>query len=457
MKRKGQRANLNIGMKYIILLVVIISIIITRPWEISSADCVQHATDTVSLASSGEQSRLLPIGQVVRNEYSELSETQTFDRHIERFMKKWDIKGASFALMKDDRLLYAKGYGYADEENKIFTDVKHIFRIASISKLITATGIMKLQEEGKLRLEDKVFGPEGILCDTLFQPIKDKRITAITVEHLLRHQAGFSTRYGDPMFCSLDIARKMEVDAPASLNTIIRFVLSRSLHFTPGTSTAYSNIGYGILCRIIEKVSKQDYETYIQENILRPAGCFDMHLAYNYYEQKYPNEVRYYDGTDEYMVLACDGSGKLVPRPYGGNNMEALSGAGAWVASAAELMRFLAAINKSANIPNILSPASIKQMTTPTKNGLPLGWMHVTAKGEWIRSGTLSGTSALMKQQSNGYSWVFITNTGSWKGPKFQQYIDKTIRTALASVKNWPEQDLFEFQRFDQRQFLVEK
>ena len=74
--------------------------------------------------------------------------------------------------MKNDRLIYSKGYGFADEEENVPMDVMHVFRIASISKLITAVAIMKLQEEGKLTLQDRVFGPEGILNDTIFSDIK---------------------------------------------------------------------------------------------------------------------------------------------------------------------------------------------------------------------------------------------------------------------------------------------
>ena len=106
---------------------------------------------------------------------------------------------------------------FADEEENVPMDVMHVFRIASISKLITAVAIMKLQEEGKLTLQDRVFGPEGILNDTIFSDIKDPRTTKITVENLLRHQGGFSIAYGDPMFCPVEIARKMQVPPPADL------------------------------------------------------------------------------------------------------------------------------------------------------------------------------------------------------------------------------------------------
>ena len=132
------------------------------------------------------------INHLLDNSQSELEEMKGFDRVVERFMQRWEITGASIAVMKNGRLLYSKGYGWADKERNVRTDVKHIFRIASLSKLITATGIMKLQEDGLLSLEDRVFGEQGILCDSAFREIRDRRIEKITVEHLLRHQGGYS-------------------------------------------------------------------------------------------------------------------------------------------------------------------------------------------------------------------------------------------------------------------------
>jgi len=448
-------------MKYIILIVVIISIVISKPWEISFAGKVLRQTDsTFLLTASGaglEKIGLLPASETFCNNFSELPETQKMDRIIERFMRKWEIRGASFALMKDDKLLYAKGYGYADFEQKIPTETRHIFRIASISKLITAVGIMKLAEDGRLHLDNPVFGPTGILNDSIFSSIRDPRVTQITVEHLLRHKAGFTTLYGDPMFCSVDIARKMNVPPPADLNTIIRFVLSRRLRYTPGTSTAYSNVGYGILSKVIEKVSGTSYENYIRENILYPAGCFDMHLGHDLYEDRYENEVRYYETASEELIPACDGSKRLVPKYYGGNHIEALSGAGAWVASPIELLRFLAVIDGDPQIKDILQAETIARMTAFSFDSLPIGWMHVSYNGDCSRTGTLSGTSALLKKQHNGYSWIFVTNTSSWKGSKFPSYINQMITQALSTVKQWPEKDLFDLQVFDQREYIVER
>ena len=447
-------------MKYFILILVIALIILLKPWELSLAGGlfnVQKDTTLVSSSKLPDSLLLLPTNQVITNEDSELEMTRKFDRLILNFMEKWELKGTSFALMKNDQLIYSKGYGFADQEANVPMDVLHVFRIASVSKLITAVGIMKLQEEGKLKLSDCVFGPQGLLSDSTFSNIRDKRSKEITVENLLRHQGGYSIAYGDPMFCPIDVAQKMNVAPPADLNTMIRFVLSRRLSYTPGESTAYSNIGYGILSKVIEKVSGQDYETYIRKHILLPSGCFDMHLGKNLYEDKLPNEVKYYEVSNAEQIFACDGSGKLVPRSNGGNNIEELYGAGGWVASPSELLRFLASIDNNPVIPDILNPESIDYMTQNVPHTLPIGWIETNDKGEWMRTGTLAGTSALMKRQPDGYSWVFLSNTSSWKGSRFHYEINTAINRAMATVAEWPNRDLFEMQSVNHEKLLVNR
>jgi CubicO group peptidase (beta-lactamase class C family) len=339
--------------------------------------------------------------------------------------------------------LFAKGYGFADIEKEIEVEPSHVFRVASVSKLITATAIMKLQEEGKLKLSDFVFGEHGILSDSIYSDIKDKRTRFITVEQLLRHSAGYSSKYGDPMFFPLDIAKKMDVEPPVKAETTIQFALSRRLHFTPGSRGGYSNLGYVMLEKVVEKASGKNYEDYVKSHILNPIGIFDMHLGKSLEKNRLANEVKYYEQSNAIKVTAFDGSGKTVYRSNGGNNLEALGGAGGWVASAAELMKFLLAIDGDDIHPDILSKASVDYMTEPQKNGFsPIGWKG-TRSNTWWRTGTLAGTSALLKHQVDGYSFVIITNSSTWRGSDFTQDLNILMRNVLRSVPNWPERDLF--------------
>ena len=394
-------------------------------------------------AAKTEQLRPVTINSLISNDLSELPQTRRLDRQVERFMKKWEINGATLAVMKDGRLVYCKGYGYADVERGVKADASHLYRLASVSKLITAVAVMKLYEEGKLALDDLVFGETGILNDTAYLHIRDRRLRRITVEDLLRHRAGFSTRAGDPMFDGDMIGSLLGIEPPYSTGDVVRYASKSRLRYAPGSGTMYSNLGYVVLSAVIEKRSGKPYEQYVREHVLYPAGCYDMHLAGNYYEERRDNEVRYYEpDTRKLFEDVCGGEG-LVPKSYGGNNVRLLGGAGGWIASAPEIVRFAAAIDGDPKVKDILSLPSIEYMTMSDEDTFPIGWMNSTEDGDWWRTGSMSGTSALLKHQHDGLTWFFVTNTSSWRGWRFTKMIQTTMRDMLAGVEGWPERDLF--------------
>ena len=379
------------------------------------------------------------------NSASDLPELAGLDRKMNAYLRRWQIKGASLAITRNDSLVYAKGYGWADEEKKVEMGPGHILRMASVSKLITATGIMVLQDKGLLSIKDTVFGPSGILRDSLFTSvIKDRNYDRITVEHLLRHQGGF---YRDPLFSSRDVMNQMRLDCPPCKEDFFRLVLSRRLRFAPGTWQKYSNFGYLLLSEIIEEVSGKPYEQFIREDVLAPAGCYDMHIAGNYYEDRRENEVRYYTHEgDGKFIEDYSGNGQMVERCYGGNNVPLLSGAGAWCGSPAEIARLVASIDGRPEVPDIISESSFKQMIEYfDKETFSLGWNDTTPEKGWSRTGTLSGTSALVKHFPDGECWILITNTSTYKGPGQARYTDALFKQcrSLYSGK-LPKRNLFE-------------
>lgn len=379
------------------------------------------------------------------NSASDLPELAGLDRKMNAYLRRWQIKGASLAITRNDSLVYAKGYGWADEEKKVEMGPGHILRMASVSKLITATGIMVLQDKGMLSIKDTVFGPSGILRDSLFTSvIKDRNYERITVEHLLRHQGGF---YRDPLFSSRDVMNQMRLDCPPCKEDFFSLVLGRRLRFAPGTWQKYSNFGYLLLSEIIEEVSGKPYEQFIREDVLAPAGCYDMHIAGNYYEDRRENEVRYYthEGNGKF-IEDYSGNGQMVERCYGGNNVPLLSGAGAWCGSPAEIARLVASIDGRPEVPDIISESSFKQMIEYfDKETFSLGWNDTTPEKGWSRTGTLSGTSALVKHFPDGECWILITNTSTYKGPGQARYTDALFKQcrSLYSGK-LPKRNLFE-------------
>lgn len=385
------------------------------------------------------------LNLTVTNDKSEIPELEGLDKKVRYYMRKWQFKGASLAITRNDSLVYAKGYGWADEEKETQMQPGHILRMASVSKLLTATGIMVLQDQGLLSIKDTVFGERGILSDTLYTKlIKDRNYSKITVEHLLRHQGGFSR---DPLFSSRDVKNQLQLDHAPTKEDFYRVVLNRRLRFAPGSWQSYSNFGYLLLSDIIEKVSGMPYEKFMQEQVLRPAGCYDMHIAGTYYKDKRDNEVRYYTHEgDGKFIEEYNGSGKIVERCYGGNNIPLLSGAGAWCGSPVEIARLVASIDGRPEVPDIISEESFKQMTeyldTET---FSLGWNDTNPAKGWSRSGTLSGTCALVKHFPDGECWILITNTSTWKGPGQARYTDALFKQCreLYSDK-LPARNLFE-------------
>lgn len=386
-----------------------------------------------------------PLNHLLDNYMFSYDETKRFDTSIRTFMRYWGIRGGSFALMRNDSLLYAKGYGYANTEDSTLCDVKNIFRVASVSKLLTAIAIMHLEETGQLSTQDFVFGEEGILNDTLFLNYRDKKIKKITVEHLLRHTSGFSNPHGDAAFNMELVAKFLDKPLPLTMDDMVLYASKNKLRAAPGGRFNYSNLGYIVLSKVIEKVSGMPYETYVKDSILFPIGCYDIHLANNYAEGFRENEVTYYEVKEAEPVPAFDGTDTLVMKSLGGNDVRGLYGAGGWVASPVELLKLVAAINKCPVKKDFLTQESIEFMTPYGKSSKPAGWASSSAKF-WLRTGSMSGTSALIKAERDGYTWVFISNSSSWNGPGLARQMNRAITQALRKVKKWPEADYFALQ-----------
>lgn len=365
------------------------------------------------------------------NDFSD-ADFGSFENKFSYYLKRWGIKGASLAVAKDGEIVYAKGFGYANIDDSTEVEPYNQFRIASVSKLVTATAIMKMVEEGKLSLDSKVFGVNGILNDSIYLNYRDKRCGMITVRHLLEHSGGWSPRYGDPMFMPWILARRMKKELPISNEDIISYILTRRLHFTPGKASVYSNLGFTILGKVIEKVSGQNYESYVKSQVLNPIGLFDMQIANNRKEKKAAYEVNYYELPDALKVPSFDGKSNAALKCDGGTDVHELEAAGGWIASATDLLKLSLAIDGFENVPDILQENSIQAMVARKVGYSPLGWRKISYDNSWIRTGTLAGTSAVMVRRDDGITFVVLCNTSAWTGPGFafdmSNFITKGIR-----------------------------
>jgi CubicO group peptidase (beta-lactamase class C family) len=393
--------------------------------------------------SEGSPDRIVPGNIRLTNLNSSSSEFNECENTINSFLHKWTIAGASVAIARNGRLIYAKGFGYADTAEGIGIQPYNKFRIASISKLVTATAIMKLYEAGKLSLDGKVFGPEGILNDSCYCHPKDKRVFNITVAHLLSHEGGWSQHWGDQMFMPQVVAAQMKTSLPVDMKTIITFALTKKLYFTPGTGRSYSNLGYSILGLVVEKISGMPYAEYCRKEIFEPLGIYDIMPAKNMQDQKAPFEVTYYEPAGMPKRPSIYGTGEMVPVSYGGNDIETLGGAGAWLATAPDLMRLLLAVDGFSYNEDLLSDQSIRFMTDSNNRFAPVGWKTTLIDGNWIRTGSFSGTAGMIKRQPDGISWVVLMNSSTWNGPEIHSYINRMMTKVILQIQEWPDYDLF--------------
>ena len=386
------------------------------------------------------------LNDTLTNSMSDSPQLEDMENKIKRYLLRWEINGAQIAVTRNDSLLYVKGFGWADMEKKQEMQPSNIMRLASVSKLLTAVGVMRLAEAGTLKLSDHVFGPKGILNDTAFtNAIKDQRYLDITVEQLLRHKAGFTTGAGDPMFSTRYIMMQNRLTTPPDNNTLMKILLKRRLGFTPGTAKRYSNVGYTLLSMIIEKKTRMSYEDYMRKFVFEPAGCYDFHIAGSYEKDRRRNEVKYYMHKGSEPVYEYNNSGRMVEKCYGENDIPNMKGAGAWCASAAELSRLVASIDLLPGVKDILSKKSVEFMTREMPDhDFSIGWNFCPKGRPWIRTGSLSGTSALVLRYPDGECWILITNTSTWKGHGFSNDTMRLFeRLRQENRDKFPKRNLF--------------
>ena len=379
----------------------------------------------------------------------------SYDRLMSEFMKEHQVPGASIAVTNRGRVVFARGYGYSDVSAKEVVKPTSLFRIASISKPITAVAILQLIEQKKLTLDDKVF--EVLNSEDDIKATGDKfdpRLRDITIRHLLEHRGGWDRDQSfDAMFQSVRFAKQAGVDAPADQAAIIKAMFSQKLDSDPGERYAYSNFGYCLLGRVVEKVSGRNYADYVKEKVLAPIGVTTMSIGATRLDGRAENEVRYYHPGTGKSVFQAD-LDQDVPHPYGAWNLESMDSHGAWIGSAVDLAKFAAAFDDPDNCP-ILSRESIELMhrrppglAGHEKDGAKkdvyysLGWSNRVLSGGRINhwhTGSLPGTAAILIRRHDGRNFVALLNSRvSPSSDHLGRAIDSLLHKAANEVTDWP-------------------
>lgn len=381
------------------------------------------------------------------------------DRAIDQFMDKWSLPGGAVAISRGGRLVYARGFGWADVEKRRPVKPDDRFRIASLSKPITATMILKLAESGKLGLDDTVWSHVGHLKPLPENAAVDPRFQQITIRHCLQHSAGFDRAASfDPMFMPEPLMKL--TTAPVEPATIVRFMLGRPLDFAPGEKYVYSNFGYCMLGRIIERVTGRAYEDAVRQSVLEPIGARRTRLGKTRFDQRGKNEVQYYPppGTELCDSIFLEVKDK-VSRPYGSFYLEAMDAHGGWVSSTGDLLRLVASLDGT-RPPRLLKPESVRRMiednicvkVAPHRVSYGCGWgvkptgpddkAPALETANWSHTGSLDGTATILARDHRGMAWAALFNSRPDEN-EFYSELDHTLRNAVEQVKAWPEHDLF--------------
>ncbi|UJP65914.1 serine hydrolase domain-containing protein [Mongoliitalea daihaiensis] len=328
--------------------------------------------------------------QIVQDDIPEIDSKMAF------LMDEFNYPGLSLAIAKDGKLVYAKGYGLMDQGSNRSVNTETKFRYSSVAKTITGIAILQLVEEGKLALNDRVFGDGAILGTRFGSNTYSHRIRNITVNHLLHHlPGGWRNFMDDPVF-----------DGPINLSAedLISWGLDNVVQATnPGTTYHYSNFGYLILGRIIEQVTGKSYETYVKENILDKVGATNTVLARTAQNQKHLNEATYYSQNNF--------------NPYTTYNIGRSDATAGWVSTPADIAMIFSSIDTQPNRPSILGTTLNDQRRTPLSNSGNYGkgiirLNHPTLGQAFWHDGFWVGSQSLTISLPNNICVSVVMNSG---------------------------------------------
>jgi len=318
--------------------------------------------------------------------------------HYNRFV-------GSILISKDNHIIYQKSFGYADLDGHKKNTEKSIFSIASLTKSLTAVGIMKLVEEGKLTLETPIsnYFPD-------FMPDHSK---SITIQHLLNNSSGMGANIGRTDDNGNGL---MPEETSITFDELLEKFKDSKLKFEPGTAYDYNNFGYLLLAQIIEKVSGQTYADFMEQAVFKPSGMKNTTVAsFKSLSQK---ALPYLDlGMTKF---------KKFNSPF---HTSWLKGAADMNSTTVDLFKFMNALDNG----TLLNSESRNKLYTSTQamgvNEMlsGLGWI-IDHKGddEWVyNNGLLAGYASVMGSLSEKNIKIIILSNATSVNPVVDEFQGK--------------------------------
>ena len=290
---------------------------------------------------------------------------QRVDEAVLQSMKLLEARAATVAISRNGKLLHSRGFGYKDKRERTATPPDALFRLASVTKPITAAAIRAAARAELLRFDDQAFALIG--AKPRGGKWGDPRLQTITVRHLLEHRGGWDRRATfDPMFRAAEAGRALQIDRDVRPADMVVWVLGMPLQFGPGEREEYSNFGYCALGRVLEKATgAATYHAALRKLVLDPAKIADIKVGAT--ERRDVREV-YYEMSGEEPAL------------------EVLDACAGLIGSAPAVCQFLDHFWISGE---------------PRKVG---------QSGDWTFFGSLNGTTTMARQRNDGHNAVVLFN-----------------------------------------------
>ena len=333
-----------------------------------------------------------------------------FEARVAEFMRATQMPAISIAYAVKGRLVYQAAFGYADVGRLKKATPEDAFRTVWLSKLITAIATLQLVEQGKLKLDDPVY---PLLKIKPWQPATvDARINQVTIKQLLQSTGGHDPALTkDPLFNSDHLREQMKIDGEVTAEHAIKFMMSQTLGYEPGTKKKTSHYGYFLLGRVIEEVSGMSYEDYVLENIAKPAKLTSLAMSQTDQSMRPSNSVMHYSrGGAFYKTSAGKDFGKWALVDTGSWNFGLIGTSYGWLSTPADLLAFGSALqaNPSPLLSNELKSVLVAMpdfelqqaiSAKPTTwSGMGLGVRTVKNGGMdfWMESRGTSSTNSLV-------------------------------------------------------------
>jgi CubicO group peptidase (beta-lactamase class C family) len=355
------------------------------------------------------------------------------DRDVTEHMRTNGIPGVTLAVSRHGRLVLAKGYGLADQEAGEWAGPDHRFRVASVSKPVCAVSVLHTLENFPGRsLNSRLFGAVGIFGADYGTPPYSTREQGIALRNVLNHTAGW---YHD--------GKLWWHNEPAwgsEHKPVIDYQLDSVPQNAPGESGRYSNLGFVIAARVVEKMTGRTFEDYTVNEVLAScgvSGATRMAVGERTRAQQQFMEAAYYPSAsfddDPYLI---------DPRRMDGST--------AWIARPTDLLLLARRIDGNATHTDILSADSIADMKTPgspsvsegydhQRYGLGWGTDNINNPSYWGHNGGMAGTVAdfIVRVDGTSFAWMANAPTNS---------LTSTINAWAARITAadaWPDIDLF--------------